>query len=329
MPLSELPVFPLPFDTATAPSAAHHHVIVPYAALNNESCQHVLQGLALPQLESLMQALSPLELDEGADDSTTPPHERAVARLWGLNPQAPAWAALANAQADSPCAWFSLCHWTAGADQVRMDDPARLPLDMHDARALHSILQPWFAQDGFTLTIVQPGRWLISGAALQDLSTASMDRVLLRDVTAWLPDAHTARQLHRLHSEVQMLLYTHAFNQDRSEHGLQPINAFWLHGAGSLSTAQLQQPRPAVQVLDGLRQATLRQHWPAWKQAWEQADAGPLAELARHVAAGGQATLTLCGERHARSYTTAPRSLLQKIRNVFSPQRFAGLHQAL
>lgn len=329
MPLSELPVLAPPFATASAPPSGHRHVVVPYAALPDDSSQHVLQGLALPHLEQLMQRLSPLEVDEGMENSAIPPHERAIARLWGLDPDAPAWAAMATKTAHTPCAWFTLCHWTAGADQVRMDDPALLPLDQADAQALHAILQPWFAEDGLTLTPVQPGRWLISGAALTGLQTASLDRVLLRDVTPWLPDARSARALHRLHSEVQMLLYTHPFNRERSEHGLQPINAFWLHGAGALTSAQLQAARADVLLVDGLRQAALRQHCPAWKQAWEQADAGPLADLARHVAAGGSATLTLCGERHARSFTTAPRTLLQKIRNVFSPQRFAGLHQAL
>lgn len=329
MPLSELPVLAPPFATATAPQPGPRHVIVPYAALLDDNCQHVLQGLALPHLQQLLQQLRPVEVDEGMADSPIPPHERAVARAWGLNPQAPAWAALAGQHADLPTAWFTLCHWSAGADQVRMDDPAVLPLDMHDAQALHAILQPWFAEDGLTLEIDQPGRWRISGAPLQHLCSASLDRVLLRDVTPWLPDGQATRALHRLHSEVQMLLYTHAFNRERSEHGLQPVNAFWLHGAGSLSAAQLQAARPAITWVDGLRQAALRQHWLAWKQAWEQADAGALAELVQHVADGGAATLTLCGERNARSYTTAPRSLLQKIKNVFSPQRFSDLHQVL
>ena len=329
MPLSPLPVLAPPFATVTAPHAGPRHVIVPYAALLDDSCQHVLQGLALPHLKQLLQQLSPVEVDEGAADSAIPPHERAVARAWGLDPQAPAWAAISAECVDTPSAWFTLCHWSAGADQVRMDDPALLPLDMDDAQALHALLQPWFAEDGLTLQIDQPGRWRITGAPLQTLHSASLDRVLLRDVTPWLPDAQSTRSLHRLHSEVQMLLYTHAFNRERAEHGLQPVNAFWLHGAGSVSAAQLQAPRPAIELIDGLRQAALRQHWPKWKHAWEQADAGPLADLAQHVAAGGQATLTLCGERHARSYTTAPRGLLQKIKNVFSPQRFADLHQAL
>ena len=48
--------------------------------------------------------------------------------------------------------------------------------------------------------------------------------MLLRDVRAWMPDAKQARTLHRLHSEMQMLLYTHAFNEERSAQGLSLIH---------------------------------------------------------------------------------------------------------
>ena len=333
MPTS-LPALPLPFAASPIAAAPHHHLVLPYAAMQDASCQHVLQNLPLPHLEQLLQALSPAQADEGHEDHPIPPHERAVATAWGLNPLQPAWAALAQGMTDAACAWLTPCHWTAGPDQVRMDDPAALQLDMDDAQALHALLQPWFAEDGLTLEIVQPHLWCVSGAALAQLQTASMDRVLLRDVTPWMPSAQTARSLHRLHSEVQMLLYTNRFNEHRAERGLPPINAFWLHGAGLLAPAALAHARQCqshmqLQLCDDLRQTALRQDWPAWKLAWLAADAGPVAALVQHIAQGGKATLTLCGEHHARSFDTTPRSLRDKIKNIFSPQRFAGLHQAL
>lgn len=328
------PALPAPFLASPAPAAAHRHLVLPYAALLDDSCQHLLSTLELPQLERLLRSLRPAGATPGQPDQPIPPHERVVARTWALDAERPAWAALATQTVDTPCAWLTPCHWTAGADQVRMDDPASLQLELADAQALHALLQPWFAQDGLSLDIVTPLLWRIAGAPLADLHPASLDRVLLRDVSPWLPSAQTARTLHRLHSEVQMLLYTHAFNDRRAERGLQPINAFWLHGAGRLDAAALAHSQQAaaqvqLQVVDGLRQAALRQDWPAWKQAWLAADAGPLAELAQHVAQGGPATLSLCGEHHARSWDSQPRGLVDKIKNVFSPQRFAGLHQAL
>ena len=75
-----------------------------------------------------------------------------------------------------------------------------------------------------TLHYDQPTRWLASGPLFADLATASLERVLLRDVRAWMPDVKQARTLHRLHSEMQMLLYTHAFNEERSAQGLSLIH---------------------------------------------------------------------------------------------------------
>ena len=325
---------PLPFVVPPPAPAAHHHVVLPYAALPDSSCQHLLQSLSLPHLAQLLHALSPVNTDEGVVDAPIPPHERAVAAAWGLTTDMPAWAAMAQGVSDTACAWLSPCHWTAGPDQVRMDDPAAVVLDMADAQALLILLQPWFAEDGMQLDIVTPQRWCVRGTPLAQLQTASLDRVQLRDVTPWMPTSPSARVLHRLHSEVQMLLYNAPFNDRRAERGLAPINAFWLHGAGTLTSAALaavrqQQAAVQLQVVDSLRQAALHQDWPAWKDAWLAADAGPLAELLHHAQAGGTVTLTLSGEQHARSYTTAPRNLAQKIRNVFTPQRFADLHQAL
>lgn len=104
----------------------------------------------------------------------------------------------------------------------------------------------------------QPQRWLARGALFDDLATASMDRVIGRDVRPWLPDAQQARALHRLQSEVQMLLYTHVFNDARAARGQVPINAFWVHGAGRLQPGTATGAKAAVQCLDDLHAAALQ-----------------------------------------------------------------------
>ena len=336
MPSPDLPVLPLPFHVPPLPPGARHlHLVLPYAAVSDNSCQHLLQTLHLPLLDQLLTHLTPDHVDTGDLDHPIPPHERAIAHVWGLNTQAPAWAATSSSTAgDQPSAWMSLCHWTAGADQVRMDDPSTLPIAQEDAQALHDILQPWFAEDGLQLQIHTPGRWLITGALLHNLQAASLDRVLLRDVSRWMPQGPHTRKLQRLHSEVQMLLYNHAFNAHRAERSLPPLNAFWLHGAGHLDAEALQHARTLRDVtpilfVDGLRQAALRQDWPAWKDAWLAAEAGPISQVLAHVQLGGTATVSFCGELHVRSYTTQRGNWLQKFKNKFNPQRFAGLHQAL
>ena len=125
-----------------------------------------------------------------------------------------------------------------------------------------------------------------------------------------------------------MLLYTHAFNDAREAQRQPPVNAFWVHGAGALAQAPMP-AGPVPQVDNTLQDAALRQDWSTWQSAWHALDAGAIAQLERHVAGGGAAQLTLCGERGALSWHTAPRSLRQKISSVFKPQRFADVRNQL
>jgi hypothetical protein len=127
---------------------------------------------------------------------------------------------------------------------------------------------------------------------------------------------------------MQMLLHTHPFNDARATRGLPPVNAFWVHGAGTLPD-----PTPAAvaapEMPATLRDAALREDWPAWADAWRALDAGPVARMAAHVAAGGAARLTLCGERGALTWHTARRGLGQRIQNLLRPQRFASARSEL
>ena len=139
MPPSALPAaavqpphLPLPFaaaDPCTAPApGSHPHLVLPYAALPDASCQHVLASLALPQLDRLLGQLQPLPADEGEEDSLTPPHERAVARAWGLDAAQPAWAAAASdTPGNAPCAWFTPCTGRPVPTKCAWTTPVRCP----------------------------------------------------------------------------------------------------------------------------------------------------------------------------------------------------------
>lgn len=226
-------------------------LLIPYAASTAEGCQQALQGLALPHLDRLLARLSPhtAQTDTGEETSFTPPHERALARALGLpfdDGRTP-WAAWHRHQQGQPAhgqawAFITPCQWHVSTDHITLRDPDSLGLDEAASRVLLAIVAPWFAEDGIALHYDQPTRWLASGALFDGLATASLERVLLRDVRPWMPEpraAQAARTLHRLHSEMQMLLYTHAFNEERSERGLPVINSFWVHGTGVLAS-----PRP-------------------------------------------------------------------------------------
>ena len=291
----------------------------------------------------------------------------AVAQPDQLQPPAPG-------QTTRTPAWALVtpCHWQVGTDHITLLDPQALALDEAASRALLAIVAPWLESDGITLHYDQPTRWLAQGDWLAHLATPSLERVQGGDVRGWLqhqaqaaghPDAQVqaAQTWQRLHSELQMLLYTHPFNDARSAQGLLPINAFWVHGAGRLEApspsatpwqaqspaqtsaagqaqkqalvktpvqAQRQAPAP-VQLEDALRAPALRQDWAAWASAWAALDAGPLAQLHAHMARGTPVQLTLCGQRSAITWHSGGRSLRHKITSIFRPQRFADVREQL
>ncbi|MFN7155201.1 MAG: phosphoglycerate mutase [Acidovorax sp.] len=314
-----------------------NHLLIPYAASAATGCQQALQGLALPHLDRLLARLSPhpTHSDSGEETSFSAPHERALARALGLPAQDgripwAAWHRHQQGQSPNGDAWAFVtpCQWQVSTDHVTLRGPEQLALDEAASRALLAIVSPWFAEDGITLHYDQPTRWLASSPLFADLATASLERVLQRDVRAWMPDAKAARTLHRLHSEMQMLLYTHAFNDERSERGLPVINSFWVHGTGVLPSPA---PSPAntPTIPNTLRDAALNEDWRAWAAAWTALDAGPVADLLRQAESGAAVQLTLCGERNALAFHTEPRTLAQRLQSFFRPQRFTDLREKL
>ena len=114
----------------------------------------------------------------------------------------------------------------------------------------------------------------------------------------------------------------------RAEEGLPPCNTFWVHGAGSLPNPPAPAATPMMPL--ALRDAALREDWQRWAAEWRELDAGAVAELEDHVASGGQARLTLCGECNAMQFEVRERSLGQKLKGLFSkPQRFIDLQAQL
>lgn len=317
-----------------------HHLLIPYAASASEGAQQTLDNLQLPHLTALLARLDPdtTRAHWGEETSYSSPAEVAVAHSVGLpvdDGRIP-WAAWRRVEQGLPAdgaawAYVTPCQWQVSTDHVTLGDPDQLALDEVASRALLDIVQPWFAEDGIALIYDHPTRWLAQGQVFSNLRAASLERVLRRDVRTWMPtspDAHATRKLQRLHSEMQMLLYTHAFNDARSAQGLPTVNSFWVHGAGSLP-----QPTPAAAPLPTvnatLQAPALREDWRAWAAAWQALDTGPLAQLRQRAEAGHPVRLTLCGERGVQSLHTAPRGVLQRIQSVLSPQRLKDVRNKL
>ncbi len=299
------------------------HLLIPFAAGSAPAARDALTALRLPHLQALLDRLQAAPAESVDEIAPEPPHERALARILGLDagPGRTPWAAHQLRQGGGApgldaWAWISPCHWKVGMDQMLMQDPAALNLAEDHSRTLLAAMAPFFAEDGLELRFDAPGRWLARGELFRELTTASVDRVSGRDVAAWMPESPQARSLHRLQSEMQMLLYTHPVNDERAEQGLPPVNSFWVSGAGALG-GDAPAPTELPKVATDLRDAALRQDWAAWAQAWQQLDAGPCQSLLTAVQGGQPVRLTLCGERAFQTYASAPQGFFQGISRFF------------
>ena len=297
------------------------YLLVPFAGASAPGCQAVLTGLALPNLSALLAELTPLPPDAGNDHTLTPPHKRALARLLGLPAEDGriAWAAAASQQPTQPQAWLAPCHFQVGMDQVTLLPADQIGLDEADSRALFDALAPFCAEDGIALVFESASRWHASGEPLRDLVCASLDRVSGRSVADWTPAQGRSALITRLQSEAQMLFYTHAVNDRREAARQSIVNGFWVHGAGALAAPP--KPVQAPRQPDALRQAALRGNWSAWQQAWLTLDGDEIAQALARVRAGGQLTLTLCGERHAQTWVRQPVSLVRRLGHFFQSLR--------
>ncbi|MDB5932309.1 MAG: hypothetical protein JWR60_4016 [Polaromonas sp.] len=349
------------------PSPPTTHLLIPFAACSASAWLPTMEALpphGLKHLGQLLQGMKLIETDTQSAESLSPPHERALARALGLaGPQTPdgliPWAAHdAVQQLEQPAsgkawAWITPCHWAMGHLHATLSDPAALQLQESESRALLALMQPYFETDGLTLHYLDalgPGRWLAEGELFRQLPTASLDRVMARNVDAWLPQASAApqdnsdgsaalheavrtasRTLRRLQNEMQMLLYTDAFNDARTTRGQLPVNSFWVSGTGALPAGYNPEAvaKAGISMPRSLAQAVFREDWPAYAQAWGVLEASEIAGLLVRQRAGETVRLSLCGESSARTFETQRASLWQRFSSLFSPLRIQDLLKQL
>jgi hypothetical protein len=317
------------------------HLIIPFAASHALIGPEVWAGLQLPHLQTLLTLLQRQQVLQDPETSALHlPHERLQAQALGWPLEAPTlpWAAWHRAQqgkqSTEPQAWMTPCHWQIGMDQVVMADPAHLHLSDEESQQLLQAMQPFLQEDGLQMTWHSALLWHAQGSLLANLPTASLDRVIGQNVKDWMPNSPAARPLQRLQSEMQMLLYNHPVNDARDARRQHTVNAFWLHGAGTLPATQPAAAPPppmneAVTVSDALRASALHGDLQTWRQAWQQLDATAVADLLQHVKTTGQGTLSLCSEHAAHTYNAAPAAWHQKITRLFNKPSPAAALQAL
>jgi len=297
------------------------HLLIPFASALSQEVVQMLPHLTLPHLARLLQRLAPVARDEADAYSLSPPHERALAALWGWHgadgalPFA-ARAAQADGIAVEDRAWglITPAHWNVGREHISMADPAALALDDQESRALFEAVRELFEGDGFEWRWGAALRWYAAHPRLEGHASASLDRVIGRNVDFWLDAGSRGRpesgRIRRLQSEVQLLLYPHPINEVREARGALAVNSFWLSGCG------VAQPMAEADVAiePALRRPLLEGDAAAWQEAWQTLDANRLAALLQQLERGDtQATLTLCGERAAQRYAVVARSLWQRL----------------
>jgi len=299
------------------------HLMIPFASALDPHFEGALRELELPNLSRLLGLLAPAGEVGDADETTPlPPHERFLAQCRGITDESPplaAWRLRATGHEPGDAAWALLtpAHFAVGTEGVTALGPATLDLSEDESRAfLEALAVALFPADqGWRSAWLSPGEWAIAHDDLDGLAAASIDRVLNRGVETWYP---RARRLRTLLNEVQMLLHDHPLNQTREARRQRPLNAVWISGCGRDRGAAL--PSDLI-VDDRLRGPMTSGDLYAWSEAWKALDAGPLAQALAAVQTGSPVSLTLAGERQARTWTRRDASGWQRLKERFAPTR--------
>jgi hypothetical protein len=204
-------------------------------------------------------------------------------------------------------------HWRVGSDAVHLADPRELALGEAESRELFDAVRQLFESEGVALAWGAPLRWYAAHESLASLASASLDRVIGRNVDAWLPAGPAARRMRRLQNEAQMLLHTHPLNEAREARGAMTVNSFWLSGCG-LARDEAVAP---VTVDDRLAAGALAGDDAMWRDGWLRLDADFAAPHAF-------AQLTLCGERGSATLELRAPSLWQRARHAVAPPHGAA-----
>ncbi|WP_457323175.1 hypothetical protein [Roseateles sp. P5_E11] len=290
------------------------HLMIPHASALDEAARHAFGTLPLPNLAAQLNRLTPAETWGSDELSPQPPHHIALAALrQQAEPSAAAWAV----EAGPELAWalMSPVHLAVGSDGVDVLPPAALRLSESDAARFTALLRElWPESEGWQWRLLDATHWAIGHTtALDDLRAASIERAGGRPIEPWLPQN---RVLRRWQNEAQMLLHEHALNLEREARGEHPVNSVWIGDIGRSNGKAAD-----VTVDARLTEPLLNGDLAAWAEAWQRLDAGPLAQPLT--------SLTLCGERFARRFTTQPLSFIDKLKRRWQTPEVSAVLEAL
>ncbi len=285
------------------------HWVIAYAASESEALPAAMNNapdtLYLPNLQKLLSRMACVSKSSTAPEGASAflmPHESAP-QILGAKPS------LGKEAIMSPC------HWQVGMNEVTLLKPQELALNEDESRKLLSAIQPYFEEDGLQVVYESPLVWRVTGDLLDGLPLASIDRVVGQNIKPWMPEHQRAKTLQRLQSEMQMLLYQHPVNDERSLKGRWTVNSFWLH-------RRIDQLYPDAADLDvalDLRENMQASNAKLWQQAWEHLDATLCQSLCQALDQNHDVSLTLCSETSWRHYRPQPASWLSKLHRLIQP----------
>ncbi|CAH2782874.1 MAG: Regulatory protein, RpfE type [Candidatus Burkholderia crenata] len=228
------------------------HLLLPFALPSAADAATVLHKLDRPALDRLLARATLDERVIGEDFQRTLPHERWIARQFGVVNEAHGQAAdeaplapymlLADGETpgDTTWAYVEPVHVRIARDHLVLIDPATLGMDDQEARTLFDVVKPLIEDLGLTIQAPQPARWYVAGPNLGTLAGTSPLRASGRNIEIWLPhEAGTgerSRAWMKLQNEVQMAWFEHPLNEAREARGLPAINSIWLHAQGALGS---------------------------------------------------------------------------------------------
>ena len=285
------------------------HGVIAYAAPESEALRAAMNDapdtLYLPNLQKLLSRMACVSKLSTAPEGVSAflmPHESA--------PQLLSAKALLGKEAI-----MTPCHWQVGMNEVTLLKPQELALNEQESKQLLSAIQPYFEEDGLQVVYESPLVWRVSGDLLEGLPLASIDRVVGQNIKPWMPEHQRAKTLQRLQSEMQMLLYQHPVNDERSLKGRWTVNSFWLH-------RRLDQLYPDaadfVVALD-LRETAQSPNAKLRQLAWEHIDATLCSTMCQALDQNHDVSLTLCSETSWRHYRPQPASWLNKLHRLIQP----------
>jgi len=160
---------------------------------------------------------------------------------------APAASVAAAALEDSPAdgaVWLATpVHLTAGMTSLHFDRRSVLRLQEAELHRLAASFRDTFRGSGFDLLPLGSGELLLTAPeGSLGATTTEPARLLLTSVAEGLPMGGGSRALRQLSAEIEMWLYGHPVNDERSRHGDPTVATLWLWGGGASAVFR---PAPA------------------------------------------------------------------------------------